>query len=177
MSRRYLYNVIPEMEVPPINAIYFGEVMNLKTRACWEITDDYFVGMTYFCYEHKIIPKNNFALTADGLLRYRDKCVRLVDPKPYLLLAECPSRDLDSFGVWNVLNDGPSWGKIQVRRRNEKNELVYWCISQVTNAMPSHYNEQMPQLANCQSDDPFQIWGFTYALNFTLVPEYLTSYV
>jgi len=73
--------------------------MNLKTRACWEISDDYYVTMTYFCFEHKIIPKNNFAITNDGLLRYRDKCVQIVPPKPYLLLAECPSKDLEDFGV------------------------------------------------------------------------------
>ena len=173
----YLYNVIPEMDLPPTDALYFGEVMNLKTRACWEVTDDYFIGLTYFCFEHKIIPKNNFALTADGLLRYRDKCVKVLAPKPYLVLAECPSRDFEKFGVWTVVNSGPSWGAIRVRRRNDKDELVHWCIAQVTNVMPSHYNEQMPQLSTCNSDDQFQIWGFTYALNFTLVPEYLTMYV
>jgi len=172
----YMYNVIPEMEVPPMDAAYFGEIMNLKTRACWEVTDDYFVGMTYFCFEHKIIPKNNFALTVDGMMRYRDKCVKVMAPKPYLLLAECPKDDFENFGVWTVVNSGPSWGTIQVRRRNEKNELIYWCISQVTNVMPAHYNEQMPQLAACNTDDNFQIWGFTYALNFTMVPEYLTTY-
>jgi len=72
-----MYNVIPEMDTPPMDARYFGEIMNLKTRACWEITDDYLVGLTYFCFEHKIIPNNNFALTTDGLLRYRDKCVQV----------------------------------------------------------------------------------------------------
>lgn len=76
-----------------------------------------------------------------------------------------------------MVNSGPSWGAIRVRRRNEQNEFVHWCISQVTNVMPTHYNEQMPQLQACSDNDPFQIWGFTYALNFTLVPEYLTTYV
>jgi len=173
----YLYNVIPEMDAPPMDARYFGEIMNLKTRACWEVSDDYFLIMTYFCFEHKIIPKNDFALTTDGMLRYRDKCVQIMPPKPYLMLAECPSRDLEKFGVWSVVNSGPSWGAIRVRQRNENGELVHWCISQVTNVMPAHYNEQMPQLATCNDNESFQIWGFTYALNFTLVPEYLTTYV
>ena len=56
---------------------------------------------------------------------------------------------------------------------------VYVCNNtvQVTNVMPAHYNEQMPQLQACDDNDAFQIWGFTYALNFTMVPEYLTTYV
>ena len=173
----YLYNVFPQMERPPMDAKYFGEIMNLKTRACWEITDDYFVGINRVCFEHTTIPKNNFALTSDGLLRHRDKCVQVTAPKTYLMLAECPRKDFENFGVWSVLNGGPWWGAIQVRRRNNKNELVHWCISQATSNLPAHYNEQMPQLADCNHNDQFQTWAFSYALNFTLVPEYLTTYI
>ena len=172
----YLYNVIPEMNVPPPDALFFGEIMNLHTRACWEVTDDYFIGMTYFCFEHKIIPKNDFALTKDGLLRYRDKCVKIVPPQPYLVLVDCPTSELEKFGIWTVVRKGPSWGTISVSRVDEKGETIYWCIAQVTNAMPEHNGEQMPQLGRCQDNDNFQIWGFTYALDFTHVDEYLTAY-
>lgn len=128
----YLYNVIPEMmDLPPMNSRYFGEVMNLHTRACWEVTEDYYVGLTYFCFEHKVIPKNNFALTSDGLLRYRDKCVMIVPPKPYLVLAECPQKDLESFGVWELINRGVVWGGLRVKRKNADNVMVFWCIVQV----------------------------------------------
>jgi polypeptide N-acetylgalactosaminyltransferase len=109
-------------------------------------------------------------------MRYRDKCVKVVAPKPYLVLAECPVDNFENFGIWNVTNNGPSWGLIRVSRRNENGDMIYWCVTQVTNVMPEHVNEQMPQLAPCRDNDQFQIWGFTYGLNYDLVPEYLTNY-
>lgn len=129
-----MYNVIPEMGAPPMNARYYGEIMNLHTRACWEVADDYYVGMTYFCYEHKIIPKNDFALTTDGLLRYRDRCVGIEAPVPFLRLAECPSTaaGVTEFGRWSVVVMGPSWGQLRVSRVDKStNEDVFWCIAQV----------------------------------------------
>ncbi len=172
-----MHNVIPEMNVPPTDAKYFGEVMNLQTRACWEVLDDYFVGMTYFCFEHKIIPKNDFTLTADGMLRHGDRCVVVIPPRPYLILSECPpAAELDRHGVWSIVNHGPSWGKIQVTRRDENKTERTWCVAQVTNVMPLHDKEQMAQLMPCRDDDPFQNWGFTYTLDFTLVNEWLEPY-
>ena len=112
----YMYNIIPEMfDLPPMESKYFGEIMNLHTRACWEVTTDYFIGMTYFCFEHKVIPKNNFALMSNGLLMYRDKCVKVIPPKPYLILAECPTNqnELETFGIWEVLNHGVVLGWIE----------------------------------------------------------------
>src|SRR5271166_5471895 len=90
-------------ETPPMNSRYFGEIMNLHSRACWEITDDYYVGMTYFCFEHKVMPKNYFSITSDGLMRYRDKCVSVQPPNPYLIIGECPPvaaspTELERFG-------------------------------------------------------------------------------
>lgn len=171
----YLYNVIPEMNIPPMNARFFGEIMNLHSRACWEITEDYYVGMTYFCFEHKIIPKNDFSLTSDGLLRYRDRCVQVMNPQPYLVLSECPDRNFEEFGVWKMNHGGPSWGLISVSRLNERGELTTLCIAQVTNVMPIHKNEQMPQLTKCDQNDKFQIWGFTYALDFSNLDKYLVE--
>jgi len=154
---------------------YFGEIMNLHTRACWEVTSDYYVGMTYFCFEHKVMPKNSFSLTADGQLRYRDKCVRIAPPQPYLIIGECPlaGADLEKFGVWEVVNRGIVFGALKVRRRNERGELVYWCVNQVTNAMPIHRQDQMPQLGMCNINDPFQTWGFTYAVDFNKALDYV----
>lgn len=164
-----------------MNAKYYGEIMNIHTRACWEMTDDYFVALTYFCYDHKIIPKNNFALTADRLLRYRDKCVRILAPKPHMVIDECPSagsdqRTLEAFGVWTLENIDVVWGYLKVSRTNADGVLEYWCIVQVTNAMEEHKGAQMPQLGGCKKDDPFQLWAFTYAFDFTRVPSEFMNY-
>ncbi|ESO08964.1 hypothetical protein HELRODRAFT_156550 [Helobdella robusta] len=155
----YLYNVVPEMlDLPPMEK-------------------DYYVGMTYFCFEHKIIPKNNFAIMKNGLMTYRDKCVKINQPKPYLTLAECPPEsEIDKFGKWDLVNYGMNWGGIKVSIVKDDGVVVYWCIVQVTNAMPQHRSEQMPQLGTCDSSDSFQIWSFTYAVDFTLVPEYMSVY-
>ena len=63
---RYLYNIVPEIVNPPMNALFYGEVTNLKSKACFQITQDSMLGMTYGCFQHKIIPSNNFALTKQG---------------------------------------------------------------------------------------------------------------
>jgi len=89
-----------------MDAAFYGEIMGIQTRACWVITDDYYVGITYTCYHHKIIPKNNFALTTDGLLRYRDMCVQLVTPKPYLVLGECPTAVTLADGTQDISQVG-----------------------------------------------------------------------
>lgn len=177
----FLYNIIPEVDIPPMNANYYGEIMNIHTRACWEMTDDYYVALTYFCYDHKIIPKNNFALTADRLLRYRDKCVRIQAPKPHMVIDECPpagsdQRTLEAFGVWTLENIDVVWGYLKVSRTNVDGVLEYWCIVQVTNSMAEHKGTQMPQLGGCQKDDPFQKWAFTYAFDFTRVPSEFMTY-
>ena len=176
----YLYNVVPEMlYLPPMDSELFGEIMNLQSRACWEVTEDYYISMTYFCFEHKIIPKNNFALLKNGLMAYRDKCVKINPPSPYMALAECPApEDVDKFGTFELINgqSGINWGGIRVKRLNDEGVMVHWCIVQVTNAMPQHHGEQMPQLGSCNPSDGFQAWSFTYAVNFTLVPEYMSVY-
>ena len=66
-----MQNIIPQLEAPPRDAQYYGEIQSTKTNACWEVLDDYYIGMNYLCYEHKIIPRNFFSLTADGLLTYK----------------------------------------------------------------------------------------------------------
>lgn len=174
----YLYNVFPEMlELPPMDSAYFGEIMNLQSRACWEVTQDYYIGMTYFCFEHKIIPKNNFILLRNGLMKYRDKCVQTNLPKPYLSLGECPEeRDIARFGRWEVIKHGPNWGGIKVMVQNGQGVTFFWCIVQVTNAVDAHKGEQMPQLGQCDLKEGFQLWIFTYPVDFSMVPEYMSLY-
>jgi polypeptide N-acetylgalactosaminyltransferase len=170
----YLYNVIPEMESPPMNAKYFGEIMNQQTRACWEVLDDKFVGMNYVCYEHKIIPKNNFAIADDGLLRYRDKCVRMMPPKPFLVLGECPTtqEDKKATGVWELQAMGKTWGRVTVKRKKDNGLFEYFCVTQVTNVLPKHNKEQMPQIGPCEDKNVYQEWIFTYGLDWSRVPQH-----
>ena len=174
----YLYNVFPEMlELPPMDSTYFGEIMNIQSRGCWEITPDYQVGMTYFCFEHKIIPKNNFVFLKNGLLKYRDKCIKTNLPEPHLTLGECPEeKDIAKFGRWEVENRGPNWGAIKVFVKDDEGITYFWCIVQVTNALKKHKGEQMPQLGQCNINDGFQLWSFTYPVDFTLVNEYMNIY-
>lgn len=173
----YLYNVVPEVEIPPTDAIFYGEIANVKSNACWEVTEDYRIAMTYVCYKHKIIPENNFALTEDGLLRYKDRCVKIAAPSPVLALAECPStktaagkEELENFGVWELEKSGTVSGSLKVTRRNPEGFFEYWCVVQVTNVLPPHRGKQMPQLGGCKQSDEFQKWAFTYAFDFSLVP-------
>ena len=51
--------------------------------------------------------------------------------------------------------------------------MVHWCIVQVTNAMQLHKGDQMPQLGPCTPNDPFLSWSFTYAVDFSMVPQYV----
>ena len=33
----YMMNIIPQLEAPPTEAVYYGEIQNLRTQACWEV--------------------------------------------------------------------------------------------------------------------------------------------
>ena len=171
----YMYNIIPEVAIPPMDAVYYGELMNLKSRACFEILADYYVGMTYYCFEHKLIPKNNFALMRNGLMRYQDKCVSFDEFVPVLRLAECPTDNLDTFGTWKLLNKGHTWGQLQVTRRTSRGRNMTMCIMQVTNVMKAHSREQMPELAECDTKNDFQLWSFSYKFSFEYVPRHVLS--
>jgi polypeptide N-acetylgalactosaminyltransferase len=164
----YMYNIIPEVETPPTDAVYYGEIMNLQSRACFEMTSDYYVGMTYLCYEHKIIPRNNFRLTEDGLLKYKDKCVRAISPRPILFLDECPGQETDRerYGIFKLLPKGHTWGQIEFRTKNDEGGLAKFCLLQVTNVLEEHNREQMPQLANCDASNGFSMWAFSYKFDY-----------
>jgi len=169
----YMYNVIPELAVPPMDANYHGEIKSLQTQACWVVTDDYYVTMTYVCYHHKIIPENHFSLKPDGTLHYFDRCVASVNV-PYLELVECPTTNeqLAAQGWWNFERTGVVWGALVYRRvSTQTNREEEYCITQVTNAMAQYRGDQMPQLLACNSHDQFQQWAFTYGFDFTQVPS------
>lgn len=172
----YLHNVIPQVEVPPMDAVYYGEVFNLKTQACWEVVKGYYIGMNYICYEHKIIPLNSFHMTPSGLLKYRDKCVRTSIGVPVLKLGECPTREADIpvYGKWEMISKGHVWGQMSVSMTDAKGKVHQYCITQVTNVYEkSQQNEQMPQLGSCDSHNNFQTWAWTYKFDWSQVPQRL----
>ena len=164
----YMTNIIPEVEPPPMDSPFYGEIMNIKSHACFEVTDDNFVAMTYFCYEHKIIPKNYFRLNRQGLLQYKDKCVTFDPPTPAIKVRECPTHDLDHFAIWDLKQLGHTWGYLRAKKRNAKGIMEYWCIMQVTNVLPEHKGAQMPQITGCEEDNQFQVWVFTYQFDYTV---------
>lgn len=149
-----------------MDTVLWGEVMSMKTRACFEVLDDYYLGMNYVCYEHKIIPNNNFGINQKAQLTYRDKCLGFDPPNPALYLVECPvARSLD-YGVWDLVPRGHVWGQIRVKRKTSENKTETYCITQVTNVLKIHHHEQMPQLGPCDEDNDFQIWAFSYHFDF-----------
>ena len=42
---------------------------------------------------------------------------------------------------------------------------------QVTSTMPEYRDQQMPQVVDCDQNDVFQQWSFTYGFDFSLVPH------
>ena len=167
----YMYNFVPELETPPMDAVYYGEIMNMKSRACFEVQTSGYIGVTYNCYEHKIIPKNYFSLNRQGLLQFQDKCVALDGVRPILYLAECPGFDatdqeLEEFGMWRLVNRGHVWGQLKVNMTTKDGNKREWCVSQVSNVLEVHKGEQMPQLTSCKKDDGFQVWTWTYKFDF-----------
>lgn len=172
----YMHNIMPEVEIPPMDANYYGEIGNLRTKACWELTPDYYVGMNYLCYEHKIIPKNLFHINKRGELKFRDKCIRIEPPKPALRLGECagPNEDLATYGKWEMQNMGQVWGLLKVKIKKKDGNTETLCVSQVTNVYIVEHNKvQMPQLAKCDEKDQFQIWIWTYHFDWDQVPKRL----
>ena len=166
----YLYNVIPYMGIPHSDSDHYGELYNSATNACFMVHQDYYVGLTYECYEHKIIPDNNFGVGESGIFRYKDKCVVMHTRYNLLTIEECPNskEELENYGKWEMTITGPvGQGRLQGILTIEKHGKK-WCITQITNILDFHYKEQMPQAIDCKENDKFQYWGFTYRLDYNV---------
>ena len=163
----YLDKVIPELPIPPHDAVQHGEVTNYRSQACWMVLDDGYLAITYACYEHKTIPENVFSLTKDGLLLYKDRCVKYMYPTPNLKVEKCPAKANLNDGVWSVryLHEQDRWGLIQISIWIGS-KVKLWCIGQVTSAVAPHQDIQMPQMMDCNEKDTFSIWTFTYRFDF-----------
>ena len=40
----YMKNIVPEIPTPPMNAVYYGEVFNLKSELCLYVTPKAYIG-------------------------------------------------------------------------------------------------------------------------------------
>ena len=171
----YMETVFPEVPRPKDNAIYYGEVTNYKSEACWVIADDGYIALTYFCFFHRILPENIFYVDTAGRMHYKDgRCVR-VDYAHYLLrLDECEQVYPGELALehWSMDHTGPVKGLLKVRlpRKHhgivDKENVHTLCVLQVTNVNPIHYREQMPQLTDCDFKKGFSYWRWTYKFDF-----------
>lgn len=164
----FMHEIIPEVEPPSMDSVFYGEIMNLKSRACFEVLPGGYIGMSYVCYEHKIIPINFMRIDRQGLLHYRDRCVTISPPYPALRITECPRNEstMDLAGRWSIDMLGPTHGFLQVQRLQANGPWETFCIMQVTNVLPEYKGSQMPQIASCDKNNPFQLWAFSYRFDF-----------
>ena len=170
----YMYNLMPEVSPPPMDAVYYGEIMNKQTRACFAAHQSDKVELTSRCFVFRMIPKNYFSLNRRGLLQFRDKCVTAEPEGTALHLAECPEhhatqKELDAFGTWRLVNRGHVWGVLRVSIMNSDGDNHEWCISPGNPGSRTHKSSQRiqaPQLTHCDKDDAQQVWLWTYKFDF-----------
>ncbi|XP_013415753.1 polypeptide N-acetylgalactosaminyltransferase 1 [Lingula anatina] len=164
----FLNNIIPEHNIPPLNAKNFGEVMNTASRACLEVDDHGYIVMTYDCYYSRVRPENEFALYHDGRLKLRDKCVTLHYPSLMLTLQDCDMKHIQTF--WDLNPITPSYGNIVITIIDRGVERTL-CIEQVTAVVEPLDGKQAPQATICRTENnAFQLWTFSYALDYSHYP-------
>ncbi|ESN97851.1 hypothetical protein HELRODRAFT_85110 [Helobdella robusta] len=172
----FMENIIPEVPTPPMNAVYYGEVFNLMSELCFYITSKKYVGLTSFCFFHRLLPKNLFHIDTDKRLIYRNRCVRIDNTTKLLRLGECTSLDFYPKENWDVARHSEVEGMMYVDVQEGADKPVErLCATQVTNIFPIHYGKQMPQLLPCNTNDRFQKWRWTYKFNFTYDWDHYTT--
>ena len=171
----YMETIFPEMPRPVDESTYYGEVANEKSEACWYLTNDSYVGLTYFCFFHRILPENIFFIDNVGRLHFRDsRCIRV--DRNTLLLRVGACEDISHGNLpeerWEMDHSGPVRGLIKVRypsqhqKNEDKNEAMTLCVLQVTNVNTVHANQQMAQLTDCDYTNEFMYWRWTYKFDF-----------
>ena len=165
----YLQNIVPEMTAPPLNVDYFGELSNKVSEQCFYVMSSGYVGITGFCYYHRIVPENNFYLDRAGRLKYRTKCVVAHKLNYLLRLEECT--DVSTQGIWEVEMHGSTWAVLKTTFRDHDGKKKQLCAMHITNKNTIHYNEQMAQVVDCVKDEKWQLWRWTYRFDFSKVPK------
>ena len=49
----YMETIVPEIPTPKMEAVYYGEVTNIKSEACLYLANDSYVAITYTCFFHR----------------------------------------------------------------------------------------------------------------------------
>ncbi|XP_060063356.1 inactive polypeptide N-acetylgalactosaminyltransferase-like protein 5 [Ylistrum balloti] len=161
----YLKNIIPEQKVPPIDAVFYGEITNYKTSACLAVLDDNFIGMTYACFRYRIIPENSFTFSKKGEFKFENDCLFIDPTNYYLKKGKCDQTRNVLLGKWKfqTASSISKTGTLKFETNNTTNAL---CVTHVTGAIPKvHYKEQMAQGTTCNSSSAFQVWYFMYRLS------------
>lgn len=160
----YLVNIAPEVNVPPSDALYGGEIFNSKTEACWHIKSSGYLGITNNCFFHRTVPENDFFMKPSRHIFIGDKVLR-VDKGSWLLYISDEEPSVSDDEIWSMEHDGYYTGKIVVQY-NYNGKPRKACASQVTNVHKVHQMEQMVQVTECSAADKFQNWRWTYKFNW-----------
>lgn len=159
----YMENIIPEVPSPPLDAVFYGEVFNLKSENCFYVASDGYVALTNFCFFHRLVPQNIFYIDRDGRLMFRNHCV-FVDPSIALLrIGDCTNTNRPRE-EWDVERHSEVEGVLTVTVHTEPPKKL--CATQVTNVNPVHYYKQMPQALPCEPGNWFQKWRWTYKFDY-----------
>jgi polypeptide N-acetylgalactosaminyltransferase len=161
----YLETIIPEVPTPPMDADYYGEVFNLRSELCFYLARDGYVGLTSFCFFHRLIPQNIFYIDRRQRLKYRDRCVVVDRPTWLLRVTDCPAKQTEFWDTWRH-SEVEGMIVVRLRKNPGDTEDTTLCPTQVTNILSVHHNQQMPQMLDCQRDNRFQKWRWTYKFDF-----------
>ncbi|XP_069122936.1 polypeptide N-acetylgalactosaminyltransferase 1-like [Argopecten irradians] len=161
----FLKNVLPEQKVPPTDAMFYGEITNVRTKACFVALDDnVYIGMTYACFKYRIIPENSFKFSKHGEFMFDNQCIYIDSNNFYLRKGECDQIKDVLPGKWIFETSHPTsnTGSLRFQYRDNLHSL---CAAHVTGAIPEvHFKEQMVQGLTCNNTSTYQIWSFMYRL-------------
>ena len=161
----YMENIVPEIDLPPSEAYLYGEIRNGATNACFYILPDGYIGLTYFCFYHRILPENMFHISKSSRFMFKDKCVRVEYPS--LKVGNCDrTASYDKWGITGI----HARGLLKVHIYSGRHKGTH-CVMQVTDKSGIHKGKQMVMLVKCDSNLRFQNWEFTYRLDYSYVPQ------
>ena len=164
----YLQSIIPEVTMPANEFEWYGEIANINSEACWFVTPNGYVALTYFCFFHQTLPDNVFHITPAGRLMYKNSCVR-VEPATWLLqLTEC--ENMVETELWELEPLREQYGipneVIMNVKFNHKDSEVVFCLVQATNINKVLIGEQMPLVIPCNKSNSLFHWRWTYKFDF-----------
>jgi len=118
-----------------MDAVFYGEVFNLRSELCFYLATDGYVALTSFCYFHRLVPQNIFYIDKLGRLKYRSRCV-VVDRSTWLMrVQECPLADNPPAEIWDTIRHSEVEGMITVRlKKSGSDEEISLCPTQVITA-------------------------------------------